>query len=761
MKKIEKEEQPQEKALSFLEELKYRDAVSYFEQFEYEKAIKVLLPLALGGNKLSQDLMCEIIYEISAEETERCVLIGLEPDIKDRIIECAEKDEGWACFIVHCFRYADYHSVEEYPSVLEYLVKSLQVEERGLSYLRYGIMIEWGMVPDINVKDALVCYEKAIGLGCKQAYGYIGQYYSSIDEMKSVDYLKEGVKSGDSFSYGKLFNYYVLKTIPIDDAKMVFLSENKDIGNLENAVMDYSKKVYYCKQAESLAHNMLEHNIKNAYYYYGEAMVNMMLLTSNESYYQKAEAYLNAALEHKQYKAYGSLAILYCHDEEKERAYAEEGVKKSDSISRSILIDFERKRGHLKRAWDLAMDRWCSVGTGSEVLAEMYFKNHYRAKGFTLEKMDRIVEVGLRTNTTTVYSSIKGLLRDPNCKKEGSIDFDKYQKIAADLGDTAAIIDYWERLIDVHSGLYNPDEGCRYMEVAISKGSIEASRILLKYYAKEDGNAKINAIRNKVIGNKTFVVDNEFFELLFPTVLDFDNVASFKKLMETVAYDTSNTYYEINRKKACAKLLINHYDGVWTLSSEERKRLLDEARDVARKTPQYFVFFKSIWKEVFPGFNVDELSLEDRWLDLLYCAFFESTEAEATLVEKHKNISKQKSVVEIVKEYKQLCDEYEKLSDRFNNLIVLRKRSVSEFKYFNNTFYFEFKKELLKLFVSIMMQPELRDYFEVLITINNYGELAQIDRLDVDSSLKLLLFQLFMVKIDLEDIPVAINKTYV
>ena len=752
----EKEEQVTEKTLSFYEELKYGEAVEYFAQFDYEKAINILLPMAKGGNKKSQDLMCEIMYDVSAEETERYILKGLDAKLKEEVLKIADKGEGWACFVMHCFKYAEYTSAKEYPQVWKYLAESLKKEDRGLTYLRCGIMIEWGMVPDVNVNNALVCYERAIELGCKQAYGYIGQYYSSMDERKSIDYYLEGIKAGDSLSYSKLFIYYISRISLIEDDKTNFLSDKKE-KTLDEIAYDYSRNAYYCRQAEALALDMLERNVKNAFFYYGEAMLSRFFLTFNKSFFQKAEEYYNIALKHKQYKAYGSLAILYI-DEEKGIDYAKKGVEKSDSISRSILIDIERKNNKDKKeAWKLAIDRWYSVGQGGETLAELYFKEKYRPQGFTLDQMIGIIEVGLRTNTTKVYSSIKNMLSDPKCKIGDSIDFDKYQKIAAELGDQAAIFDYGKRLMDEQSELYNPVEGCRYLELAIDKGSIEASRMLLRYYAKENSNATINAIRNKVIGNNTYKTDNDFFELLYQTKVDSENVDVFKQFMEDVESNSSRDYLEINRKKAGAKLLINHFEGIWTLSSEEKRRLLDDARNVAYKTPQFFVFYRPIWKEVFPEFKVTDLSLNDQWIDLC-CALFESTEEETSLTEKTKNISKQDLVIKIVDDYKELYNKYEELSSQFSNQVVLKKRNITDFRSFNSTYYFELKKELLKLFVSIIMQPELVEYSEAFFTLNNMERIGQLERLDIETPVKLLLNKLLFVKINLENIPFIINN---
>ena len=51
--------------IPFIEELKYEEAELCYSQYEYEAAFKILLPLANNNNVKAQNLLCEIMYEIS------------------------------------------------------------------------------------------------------------------------------------------------------------------------------------------------------------------------------------------------------------------------------------------------------------------------------------------------------------------------------------------------------------------------------------------------------------------------------------------------------------------------------------------------------------------------------------------------------------------------------------------------------------------------------------------------------------------------
>lgn len=739
----------QTEKIQFIKELEIEEIAPH--KHGYEQSMKTLLPLACDGNTKSQDMICEIMYEISAEETERYIINTIESSLKlsQRIKKNVDNCEGWANFVMHCICYAKNDTEGEY----KHLSVSLQKENRGLSYLRLGIMYEWGIKVKLNEYFAIKCYEKSIELGCKQAYSYLGQYYNfNGDDNNARYYFEQGINHGDHTSYGKLIKYYLNNDWSDDD--FFFIVDNAE--ELFQKLDNQKKHIIYINNAEQIAHKMLNENIKYAHYYYGHVCLYTFMCTRDFSFANKAKVYLETALKNKQYKAYGDLAILYSMegDEVMSNQYAKEGVKHADSPSRYLVIQYEINKKNYEEAWNLAMEKWKSLGSGSEDLARIYIDYNYCPNGFTKQELINIMEVGLYTNTKTVYPWVVKLLKNHKEENKYTDDLYKYTKIAADLGDNNAIFDLGEIMMKDDDVYYNPVEGCKYLEKAVSYGNVGASIIILNYYSHENNSRSINIIRNKVLHNRAYEETKEFFELLYPIDVDPENAEIMKNFMENVINNGEN-FDEIDRIKASAKLLINHYNNIWTISNKEKEHLVDYARSVAINKPNCFVFYRPIWKEIFPDFDAFHPSTTDEWIDLYY-ALIESTEEEAVLKGMvYKNKKNNKMAKEFLDHYKVFCDYYnKKMSDLAgNNAILLRRLTIPELKSLNLNQYIGLKKELIKTFVSLVLIPEVYVFAEALLYIKDkQNAVLQIIKLDIDGDLKNTLFDCFTLRRELENI---------
>lgn len=747
------------KTLNFIEELHYDEAVEYLSQYEYLKAINILYPLAAAGDKKSQDLLCEVFYEISAIETERVLFKDLDPKIYDTISQQADKDANWANFIMHCYLYARNDSPEKSYGYLE---KAIKDEEFGLAYLRLGILYGWGVCVEINLGHAQKCYEKAIECGCKQAYSYLGQHFQNTrDAQKVISCYRRGIELGDRMSYERLINFFISLQSEVEFGEAHSFADLMSAEN-QQSLFDITnpQPLYFLDKAESVAIEMLEKSLKNSYYYYGIVQMNKYLYTMNELFLKKTITYFELAIKHKQYKAYGGMALLYKlqDNEEESQKYAQLGTAKSDSFSRLILIDFERDKGDYIKAWQLAMDSWKSCGLGGNYLAKLYLEDNYQPGNFDVKELIKILEAGIKNNNTEAYGYIKKLL---SIKKSNSShkNLIKYQQMAADYGYSDALYDYGKTLLNEQSTEYNPFEGSKYLEAAIRKGNVEAARLMLRYRSKEDDNVSLNDIRNLVIRNDAYLLDDDFFDLLYPTDVVADTVNPLMQFMSIVAEDEEGGFLEINKIKAEAKLLINHINNVWTLSNEERIDLREKAIVQILTNPSCMVYFRSIWKEIFPDFDVNSPSVEPDWMKMYY-SIFESREQEAEMhYFKYKENEVYDDYIEMFrKNYNRLCDDYDRLISQLEiNVVPHGKLTKNELKHFDLKHYLNVKNIFLEMYISLLQSPILREAAGTLVESENIDKLFLLDTITSDSDLKDLLKDFIRIRIEFDRVLCAVN----
>lgn len=571
------------KTLSFIQNLDYESACNYMQDADYSEALNIFLPFAVGGNVESQDKICEIMYTLSTGEADRVLLRKLDTSIYNTISAIATEGKAWANFAMHCYNYNKNHEES-----LKYLLKSFQDAEIGLAYLRLGITYEWGLGTKQNVAHAEKCYLKALEHECNYAYGYMSQYYRCVkqDNDLAITYAKKGVANHDERSYGQLCNCYY---------------DNKDY-----------------KAYEDLLKSMLKDNYRRAYYYYGEFYLYRWYDKQIEVYKDKAIKYLEIALKSQDYRACGSLAMYYYNQEDfaKSRLYAEEGVKKFDSFSSTVMYFLEIQDDNYAAAWDAVLEQWNLYGTGGDMLGELYLDKGYRPEDFSIYELVRILDICSMSShqccnyLVRLYSEDEFAIKDPALAR-------KYKKLAADSGEVEDAVEYGMSLMDMNSEDFDPIKGETYLTNAIQKGNAAASKFLLEYWKEADNPYFLNEKRNLVLAKKAYHLNDDFFELLYPTDVDVENVDSFMDFLVRII-GSDNEFSGQNKNKAKAKLLIESYKSGWKLSENLRDVLLNEARACAFNDPIRIKEYKAIFDVLFPDFDLACPSLEKEWFELYY-----------------------------------------------------------------------------------------------------------------------------------------------
>ena len=583
--------------LSFIQNLDYESACKYMQESDYSEALDIFLRFAVGGNIASQEKICEIMYKLSMDEANRLLLRKLDTSFYNKISAIAVEGKAWANFAMHCYNYNKNHS-----EALNYLLKSFQDVEIGLAYLRLGIVYDWGLGTKVNISHAEKCYLKALELGCNYAYSYAAQHYRYVkqDLDLALEYAKKGISCKDERSYGQLCSYYN------DESKY--------------------------EAHEELLKHMLRENYRSVYYYYGDYYLRRWYDKSIEVYKNKAIKYLEIALKSQEYRACGSLAMYYYNqqDYDKSRFYAEEGVKKYDSFSYVMMYYLEIQDNNFAAAWDIAMERWNLFGTGGDILGELYIDRGFRPDGLSVNELVRILDVCSAFDNASCNYLVK-LYSDIEYGLNDSAQAKKYRRMAADNGDVDDLLDYGKSLMDMNSDDFDPIKGETYLVNAIQKGSAEASKVLLQYWKEADNSYFLNEKRNLVLSKKAYHLNDDFFELLYPTDVNAENVDSFIDFLITIL-DSDDDFSKQNKNKAKAKLLSESYKSNWKLSETLRGDLLKEARNYAFADPILFKDYRAIFDVLFPDFNLNIPKLEERWFELYYNTHeFSDSEADLAL----------------------------------------------------------------------------------------------------------------------------------
>lgn len=137
----------------------------------------------------------------------------------------AKAGHCYACFAMHTKYYRDYRN---YYISFDYLKKAVREQNLGHAFLRLGIHYAWGMGVKLNYTLAMHYYDRAVKLGCAEAWSYLGQQYefgsdrSPADPRKALDCYLKGAQENDTRALMKLGNTYAWGDIVEKDREKAF-----------------------------------------------------------------------------------------------------------------------------------------------------------------------------------------------------------------------------------------------------------------------------------------------------------------------------------------------------------------------------------------------------------------------------------------------------------------------------------------------------------------------------------------------------------
>lgn len=539
--------------LNFAQRFEVADAKDYFQEKRYEEAINLLLPLAIAGNKESQELLCLIYFHMSHRSVSADNLRNLPLRFKDMIEPVAELGVDWANFIMHCYAYKQ----NDNEASLNYLKYAIQTESLGLAFLRLGIVYGYGLGVEVKWTHAMKCYMKAEELGCAEVYSYLGQTYrwgydkSKPDFNKAVEYYKKGVEAKDWRAICGLLDLY-LYSYTLDDAQKFLDSLGDDAEGIELLYGEFYRVKYQknnCKCQDDFKHSV---------------------------------EFLEIALNKGFLEAYGKLASIYykLDDIVKAEEYAQKGYECGDSLSYHILYLIELKKKNIPRAWKITEERNRNFCEGGGYLGQIYIEHNYLPYNDTpsndyLPTLLKLLETNAKIggiyscgSLITLYSEERFGIKDP--EKE-----EKYRRMAAHIAETLQqqnrvnyILDYAKYLLQKDTSYYNPISAIKYLMNAVEMKSIEASEILLNQFTGKLSSPfymkQYDKSRSHILKSGAYDCRHSLFVKLADTPVTEDNASSVKDYLIAISRKSKSRSGK-DQQKAAALLLEGKAKGYWTL----------------------------------------------------------------------------------------------------------------------------------------------------------------------------------------------------
>jgi len=517
----------------FVHRLDFEDAQKAFENKRYSQAVDLLLPLSILGNRESQELLCQLYYEVSGSslssnetgmQVDGDIIRSFNPSIRETVMSIADKGADWANFIMHCYAYKQNNNAVSY----EYVKKAVLGGTLGVAYLRLGIVYHWGLGVDVSWDHAMACFKEAEELGCHYVYSYLGQMYRwgnaecKPNKSKAIDCYKEGVEKNDKRSISQLMSLYL-------------------DGGMEEEAGDFL--VY-----------LSEMGIDDIDFYYGQYFTSLYF--KNHEYEDRdcAIGYLQIALNHRDNRAYGYLSQLYYGtDDNLSRQYAEDGYLHGDAYSyfllAYILLHSDDNEQNLERVWTITKERIDRFGVGADTLGNLFLEHHYLPEGETLASLIKYLETNARIGD---IESCKCLVRLFSEEEFGVKNLEKeneYRRQAVNLAianpeviEEDEVLDYVKFLMDNASLLYNPTDVDVYLKPAIERSNIAAARLFLERYktAWNGGGSpltRINTEASKSLKEKLKAKSDSKFK-----IWSYENAASYiLKIWHTISHFSVNS----------------------------------------------------------------------------------------------------------------------------------------------------------------------------------------------------------------------------
>lgn len=466
----------------------YEEGMVLLEDGDYNDAALTLLSSAERGNAEAKTALCQMFYDL-----------GIEVDqINDEVWIAAKRlaDAGhcFANFVMHC---KAYNAVDCEQESYTYVRKAVANGKYGLAFLRLGIHYEWGLGVKQSQVLALHNYNKALNLGCKEAYSYLAQVYfygsekTEKDEKKALDYCRQGMEKGDKRSFKPYFDYWLF-------------DKNEE------------------KTASETAQKMIDQGWSQGYLLMGT-------LYQYKEDTKEAKKWFTKAAEHDEKGAYGMLAgILYGEgDTEKAISLAQRGADLRDAFSTFMLGYIYEQQERFDESWRAYKRKYDRNGTGAADLARLVIDKGYwpwgkgESESLTSEQMqvlDELEKMLWVCSKNGDFDSMEYLLRLYHLRKTGSASLD-YQAVAdipearktielmVSHGNAEAMYEWGTMMHQVeNSEIYNPAKGQMWQMKAAEAGNVKAIKTMLNEMPDSiDAQTEmlpflLDAIHNKRIG---------------------------------------------------------------------------------------------------------------------------------------------------------------------------------------------------------------------------------------------------------------------
>lgn len=272
-----------------IDDLDYEEAMTLFESTEYVEAFERLVPMALAGNRKSQEVINKIFYNVSSNNG--IEYIGqFEEKHLDMIRELVAADLSCGYFALHCINYERVDSLlnPNMSDAFTYARKSAGKDNNPYALLRLGICYGWGLGTKANRKLQQLYYQKAEEAGLPDVYSYIGLFYENDtsdlnNEEKAVEYYKKGCDASDLRSFRRLTEFYTYNS-NLSDAQKIDLCkpifddmERRELyqcytymGNLYTELKDINNAIKYYTTAISKGMIEAYPSLSTLYYHIGE-----------------------------------------------------------------------------------------------------------------------------------------------------------------------------------------------------------------------------------------------------------------------------------------------------------------------------------------------------------------------------------------------------------------------------------------------------------------------------------------------------------
>lgn len=775
-KTVIKETDNSSQELSFVQQLDYEDALEFYKNREYEQAINKLLPLAIKGNRKSQELLCSTYYTISNPAEDGIVIRSISPSIKDKIEILANDSIDWANFILHCYAYKQNDNVISF----EYVKKSLSSGAIGLSYVRLGTIYGWGLGVDVNTSHAMKCFLKAEELGCPESFSYIAGMYrwgyadSGPDENKAIEYYEKGVKHKKHKAIQGLLDMHIIANKYDEALSLLEKLADEELDQVELYYGDYYHSMYFYRSQQ-------EEDKKQAY------------------------AFLKIAINKKYYSAYGYLSTLsYYGDEDKEqgREYAEEGYVHGDSSSYMWLAIFEREVGNYARAWDISLERFERFGVGADMLGQLFLEDGYLPDGFLIQTLAKYLEIDTMVGH---ISSCEHLIKLYSCEQYGLKDFDKemrFRKLAADQaiislpGDASkqaeneesAIIEYAQTLLKEGTQYYDPRAAVKYLKQAVARKNTKAAKLLLHQYDWKGTDYQ----KKQYMKVCSFVLDagaydRTTFEDLINCIIPENKIEEYYKFLEHAEEERLKSpqlwVNDFGLLRIYSKYLSGHIEKLWTLSEDHFFDVKAKIIEHLHCAPGCLSPIISGITELFPEYNkdkgIDDFIKDKHSLDsqLFYAQSVEIdgewyVEEQDILISKLlEGIQNDKCAAELINQ--ELCfiqDDWELwhrggAMENFNSsyIEVCKAKGIQPihdvspfpykkvFPFYRRADAVKYRQNALRALLSVILSDER--LYPVLNIIGNSEELLNYaEKIDSDPVLQLFIISFVEVDIDVSNI---------